>query len=152
LRCGESQISLGPKSIEIQSPSIVLKATDALVTAAEGKLKIKAKDKVFVTSKKVALKSEGASLGLSKNALLDGEKVKLNCGPDSEEDKDTEETKKPTVITLKDKDGKPLAHQRFLIKMSDGTEVSGVGDKDGKATLDLDEGGVITFPDLSDYT
>jgi len=152
LKCGESQITLGPKSIEISSPSITLKAKDALFTAAEGKLKVKAKDKVFVTSEKVALKSAGASLGLSKKALLDGEKVKLNCGPDPEEDKDPEETKKPTVVTLKDKDGKPLPHQRFMIKLSDGTEVSGVGDKDGKATLDLDEGGVITFPDLSDYT
>ena len=61
-------------------------------------------------------------------------------------------------------EGKPLARQRFLATANDGTEVSGVTDKDGKAEIDLKSGGKrssqnlpspglvltskVTFPDV----
>jgi len=150
LRCGESQILIGPKSIELQSPSIFLRAKDASLDASAGKLTARGKDAVHAFSDRIGLKSKSASLMLSSNALLDGQKVKLNCGPDNDDDKLETETKPPTVIIAKDKKGKPLPHARFLVLMSDGTEVSGVADKDGKAELDLPADGKVTFPELSD--
>jgi len=150
LRCGDSSILIGPKSIELSSPNIVLRAKDASIAAQDGELKLASGTQALFKSPKIALRAAGASVGLGQNATIDGAKVKLNCGPESGNDPDKVEESKPTEIVLKDKDGKPIPHQRFLITTDDGAEYSGVVDKDGKAILDLKEGGKMSFPDLSD--
>lgn len=151
LRCGESQMLIGPKSIEIQSPTIVLKAADTTVRAAEGKFRLEAKKSAVVKASKTRMEGEGARMLLTKEALLDGQKVKLNCGSDKDDETFKEETKPPTVVCLTDPvTGKPLPHQRFLITQADGTEASGVGDSEGKAVLELDKDGTLTFLDVRD--
>jgi hypothetical protein len=47
-----------------------------------------------------------------------------------------------------DEAGKPLAGQRFILIMGDGTERSAVLDEDGKAELELTDSGEIVFPDV----
>ena len=38
---------------------------------------------------------------------------------------------------------------RFVIKLGDGSEYSGILDSEGKTDMDLDGSGTITFPDLA---
>jgi type VI secretion system secreted protein VgrG len=153
LRCGDSQVLIGPKSIEIQSPTIVLKATDTTVRASEGKFRLEAKKAAVVKSPKTRLQGEGARMLLTKEALLDGQKVKLYCGSDQDDETVKEETKPPTIVKLNDPEsGKPLPNQRFLISQADGTEISGVGDSEGKAVLDLEQDGKLTFLDVTEVT
>ncbi len=61
-----------------------------------------------------------------------------------------QEPEPPTGVELTDEEGNPLAYQRFLVIMDDGSEVSGMTDKDGKAELDLTSGGKVVFPDLTE--
>ena len=61
-----------------------------------------------------------------------------------------EEPGEKTAIVLKDQDGTALAHQRYLIVLNDGSEHSGMTDKDGKVELELPSDGKIYFPELSD--
>lgn len=59
-------------------------------------------------------------------------------------------TEPPTTIAVTDaEDGSPLAYQRYVIKLDDGTEVSGMTDEGGKAELELSTAGKITFPELT---
>jgi hypothetical protein len=51
-------------------------------------------------------------------------------------------------LLLNDDHGKSLAHQRFIVKLSDGTELSGMTDKAGRAELEIKSGGTIVFPDV----
>jgi hypothetical protein len=52
-------------------------------------------------------------------------------------------------VKLADQDGNPVPFQRFVAKLDDGTEVGGKTDKEGKAELELANGGNIVFPDLA---
>lgn len=70
--------------------------------------------------------------------------------PDKATDPPPKEPEPPTKIDLKDQDGVPLGYQRFLLKLDDGSDMSGVTDKDGKAELDLKTGGQASFPDASE--
>jgi hypothetical protein len=47
-----------------------------------------------------------------------------------------------------DQKGKPLAHQRYLLVLDDGSEQSGILDADGKAEVEVGASGKIVFPDL----
>jgi hypothetical protein len=58
----------------------------------------------------------------------------------------------PTKIAMKDSSGKPLAYQRFLIKLEDGSEFSGILDAEGKTEMIVEGSGAITFPDLGKPT
>jgi hypothetical protein len=49
---------------------------------------------------------------------------------------------------LVDENGHPLANQRFLLLMEDGTQTGGVLDGDGKATVHIEGSAQIVFPGL----
>ena len=55
----------------------------------------------------------------------------------------------PTGIQLKDQNGAPLAYQRFVVRLDDGSEYSGILDGEGKSEMTLDGSGKISFPDLA---
>ena len=100
-------------------------------------LKATAKQYAEVAAPQILLKADTSQLALNQPAQAEDEK------PDP---------KPPTTIELKDKDGKPLAHQRFAIDLADGGRVSGMLDENGKAELQLDTdiSGEIRFPDVED--
>ena len=53
---------------------------------------------------------------------------------------------------LRDQDGNPLPGERFIVKLDDGTERSGVLDENGEAVLpDLEGSAKIVFPDLPGF-
>ncbi len=149
LRCGQSQITLGPDSIELTSPSLVLTGQDARVSISEGKIKVMAQDVVQVKADQVLLKSSGAAVGLSSEASVEGSRVLLNS-PENAEDSIEQDEREPTTIVLVDEEGQPIAEQAYRIVLDDGRELAGTLDADGKAEIDIDQGGTIVFPGLRD--
>ena len=151
LRVGKSSIRITADKIEIQSPAVTVKGEGGGLSAADEGLKLTSKkDAEVLIEKKLLIKtSDGASLSMEKEVKVDGEKILLNS-PEQAKDPPPKDPEPPTKVELCDDDGKPLAYQRFLVVMDDGSEVSGMTDKDGKAELDLKSGGKVTFPDLSE--
>ncbi|MFO0555065.1 MAG: type VI secretion system tip protein TssI/VgrG [Polyangiaceae bacterium] len=148
LRSGKSFIRISDERIEIVSPAVAVRGEGSGLTVEEGKLKIRSKSETLLTSEKILLKTPDASVGLKKDVEVAGAKILLNS-PNDAKDPVKDESKPPTKIKLSDAAGKSLAYQRFLIKMEDGSEYSGILDKDGAIDMELDGKGTITFPDTS---
>lgn len=149
LRCGESSIFIGPNAVEIRSPTVSIAAADAGFIASNGKTRLTAKEQATIIANKLMMKSSEATIGLGKNVKIDAPKIKLNCKPDSTEDESKPEAPPPpTRIQLRSKSNEPIAHQRFIVRLKNGSEYSGFLDKEGMAVLGLDPEGYVTFPDL----
>jgi type VI secretion system secreted protein VgrG len=150
LRVGKSSIRITSEKIEIESPAVTVKGAGGGLSADDDGLKLGSKkDAQLLVEKKLVLKSkEGGSLSMEKEVKVDGQQILLNS-PEQANDPPPKDPDPPTKVVFKDQDGKPLAYQRYLVKMDDGSEVSGMTDKDGKAEADLKSGGKVTFPDLS---
>jgi type VI secretion system secreted protein VgrG len=149
LRVGKSTIRITEDKIEIQSPAIAASGDGAGLTVADDTLKLSAKKAAIVTADSMLLKSEEGSVALAKEVKVDGKKILLNS-PSEADDEPPPEPKEPTKIELKDRDGNPIAYQRYLIKLADGGEISGMVDEDGKAELEVDGDGEVSFPDLTE--
>ncbi|MFO0759859.1 MAG: type VI secretion system tip protein TssI/VgrG [Byssovorax sp.] len=150
LRVGHSMIHIGPSAIEISSPKVTVRGKDARLLLQDGEAKVKTKARFQVVSEdKVLLVSSGASLSLGSEAKLDGAQVLLNS-PDRATDNITSSEPEPTKVELVDQEGHPIPYQRFVIDLDDGSRVSGFLDGDGKAEVDVEGGGQISFPDLAD--
>lgn len=157
LRCGNSDVRIGPDSVQINAPELILRS-DVLTVQGKDEINLFSDEQVavvaekfdVVTSKSTVVKSEGAQLQLDRNARLDGEVVKLNCKAEPVDDKKAPdyEPPKPTTITLVDEDGNALGHRRYRIIEPDGSERSGMLDADGKAEVFLDGSAQIAFPDV----
>jgi type VI secretion system VgrG family protein len=150
LRVGKSSIRITDDKIEIISGAVTARGKGGGLSADEAGLKLSSKgDAQILVEKKLVLKSKGgASLSMAKEVKVDGEQILLNS-PDEAKDPPVKEPDPPTKIELKDQDGAAVAHQRFLIKLDDKSEVSGMTDKDGRAELDLACGGKVVFPDVT---
>ena len=150
LRVGKSSIRITADKIEIQSPAVTVKGAGGGLSAGEDGLNLTSKKDVQVlVDKKLVIKTTGgASLSMEKEIKADGKQILLNS-PEQAQDPPPKEPEPPTKLELKDDEGKPLAYQRFLVVMDDGSEVSGVTDKDGKAELELKSGGKVIFPDVT---
>ncbi len=149
LRVGGSSIRVTADKIEIQSPAVTVKGTGGGLSADDDGLKLSSKkDAQVLVEKKLVLKTKGgASLSMQKEVKVDGSQILLNS-PDNANDPPAKAPDPPTKIELVDDQGHALAHQRFLVTLDDGSEVSGMTDKDGKADLDLKRGGRVIFPEL----
>ena len=151
LRVGKSSIRITSEKIELISPAITVKGAGAGLAVDDAGMALSSKsDAQLIVEKKLLIKtSDGASLSMEKAVKIDGKKILLNS-PDLASDPPPKEPEPPTSVELTDDEGKPLAYQRFLVILDDGTEVSGMTDKDGKAEMDLASGGKIVFPDLTE--
>ena len=150
LRVGKSSIRITSEKIEIDSPAVTVKGKGGGLSADDDGLRLSSKgDAQVLVDKKLVLKSKaGASLSMEKEVKIDGEQILLNS-PEDAKDPPPKPPEPPTKVVFKDHEGRPLKHQRFLVVTGDGSEVSGMTDKDGKAEVDLKSGGKVTFPDLS---
>jgi type VI secretion system secreted protein VgrG len=149
LRCGKSTIRLGTDTIDICSPTIHLFGDDSHLTLAGDEAKLYAKTNAITTADKIVLKSNGASLGLTSDAKLDGDSILLKSSSDASDSAPDATTPQPTTIELKDQDGNPLPGQRFIVIKDDGSQQSGVLDDQGKVSLVLDGSAKVLFPDVS---
>lgn len=148
LRCGKSFIKVSADKIELVAPAVSARGTGGGIVIDDKDLKINAQGDAVMKVKTLLIKAEESSLSLKKDVQIDGQKILLNS-PDEADDPVADKAPPPTGIQMKDKSGKPLAYQRFLIKLTDGSEYSGILDADGKTEMELDGSGTITFPDLS---
>jgi type VI secretion system secreted protein VgrG len=147
LRCGKSFIKITDDKIELVAPSVSAKGEGGGIVA-DDKLTLRAKEDILIASKKILLKTPDASVSLKKDVEVAGQKILLNS-PDKADDPVVDTSPPPTKIALKDSTGRPLAYQRFLVKLEDGSEVSGILDAEGKTEMVVEGGGQITFPELS---
>lgn len=144
LRCGESSIRLGPKSVEIISPSILVSG-DTVETGAEKELKVVSKKGLVLKGEKVHAMGTSASLLLFTDADIGGQRVKLNSQVD--EAAIVAKPKPLTQIQLTDEAGAPAARRRYVIVGSEG-ERSGVLNDKGEAEIELESDAQIYFPDV----
>lgn len=147
LRCGDTVLRLSPDQAELSSSRVVVRGEDARALLADGSLKVLADELVQLKAQSVALASSGAGLGLSSEASVSGSRILLNS-PGQAEDSVAEDSATPTVIELVDDEGVPVPDQPFRIVLDDGREIGGMTDADGRAELDLSQGGDIFFPGL----
>ena len=151
LRCGRSLLRLTPTRIELVSPEVIVRGGENRVTVGGEKVAIRAKREAVVGAEKVTVKSAGAAVKLGDDATVMGAKVKLDRGSLSL-DSDPDDPVKVTTIELKDDDGNPIPHQRFVVLMGDGSEQTGIVNHAGRAIVELDEDAEIVFPDLRDVS
>lgn len=111
-------------------------------------MRITAKGETVLKAEKFLLKTPDASLSMKTDVQLDGKKILLNS-PDQAKDPVEDTAPPPTKIQMKDQSGKPLSNQRFVITLPDGSEYSGILDKDGRTEMEFEGSGKITFPDLA---
>jgi type VI secretion system secreted protein VgrG len=150
LRVGKSWIRITDEKIELVSPAVTVKGAGAGISVDDAGLALSSKDEaqLIVEKKLVIMTKDGASLAMGKEVKIDGKKILMNS-PEQAEDPPTKEPGPPTKIELKDQDGNALAYQRFLVIVDDGSEISGMTDQDGKAEINLKNGGKVVFPDLT---
>jgi uncharacterized protein involved in type VI secretion and phage assembly len=153
LRVGASSVHILPDRVEIQSPNISLFGGGARLVLEGDSLKGVAKERAFLKAKEVALVAQGAAVELAGGtARLTGASVALGGPvPNASEDSRYRDPH-PTKIHLEDQEGRPRAHQRFVIRLPDGTERAGVLDAEGSAELEIEESGgaEILFPEVAD--
>ncbi|MFO0651290.1 MAG: type VI secretion system tip protein TssI/VgrG [Polyangiales bacterium] len=147
LRCGTSMIRLTPKRVEIISPEVIVRGGERGVTVLGDAVRVRAKRQAVIGAEKVTVKSQGAALALDAEAKVMGAKVNLGTGSIAL-DGDPDEPARPTTIELTDEEGAPMAGQRFVIVMGDGSEQTGFLDREGKAVIELDGGARVLFPEL----
>jgi type VI secretion system secreted protein VgrG len=152
LRVGKSSICIYPDAIDIDADTIRLRAREALYGKAGDTISLISRGLARLEGdEEVFLQAEAATVKLTRDARIDGDLVKLNCSPEPAVTPKRAHKKevKPTKFSLVDDNGKPLAGQRMVVLLADGTERATVLDKDGKAELELDDSGDVVFPDVS---
>ncbi|MFO0548520.1 MAG: type VI secretion system tip protein TssI/VgrG [Polyangiaceae bacterium] len=149
LRVGKSAIRITAEQIEILAAAISSKGAGGSISVGDEGMTLQSKDKAKLSlDKRLLIKTESASISMEKEVKVDGSKILLNS-PDSATDPKPKDPEPPTTILLKDEEtGAPLAEQRYLVRLKDGTELSGRTDKDGKAELELAADGKVVFSDL----
>ena len=147
LKCGKSFIKITEGKIELVAPSVSVKGEGGGIVVDDD-IKLNAKGDAVLKAKSLLVKTEEASMSLKTDVQIDGKKILLNS-PDQAKDPVPDKSPPPTSIQMKDQAGKPLAYQRFVITMGDGSEYSGILDGEGKTEMPLDGSGTIRFPDLA---
>ena len=146
---GKSSLRLSPDGIELHAPKITTTGPGGAMSVGDEGLTLKSKDKAKLTmGKEMQLQTDGASVKMGQEVTLQGQKIHMKS-PEPGQGDPAKDPDPPTKVELKDQDGKAVPYQRFIVKQSDGTEVGGKTDKDGKAEPDLKSGGKIVFPDLT---
>lgn len=150
LRCGKSSVRITPEAIELDAPTLRLKADGSRAVMADDGIHLRSKGSgAEILPGLIALASGGgASIGLGGDAKIGGSKVLLNS-PEQASDPPMEELPPPGTIELVDEEGNPLGYERYLVVFEDGSERSGSLDRGGRADIDGDAPGVVYFPERS---
>ena len=150
LRVGKSSIRMTPTAIELSAETVVVRGANVYQMADEKLKLIARKEGLFASDKKLFFEAEHGSIALTRDARIDGDMVKINCSPDPVDPSVPEaRSLKPTKFSLVDEQGKPMAGQRLVLVMPDGSERTAILDEDGKAELELEDSGQVVFPDVS---
>ena len=147
---GNSSIRLSNDKVEINAPGIHSAGEGGKMMLNDAGLKMVTKGAVTqMTSNGMVTETEkGASFSMGQQVKVDAQKILLNS-PDQATDEPPPPPAPPTRLSLVDEKGQPLANQRYVIVLEDGSEYSGRLDKDGKIDIELPEDGEIFFPELT---
>lgn len=150
LRCGKSAIRITDDGIELDGPSLRVNSGSSKLSMSEDGLQLKSEHAhAQILGNKIILKTEnGASIAMGMDVKVDASRILLNS-PERARDTPENDPGPPTKIELVDQDGNPLPYQRYIVTLDDGSEISGITDKDGNADFGMKLPGTITFPDLS---
>ena len=149
LRCGASFLRIAPDRIEISSPMISLQGENARLRLGEDDFRAFAKGRLIGIGDTVMWQSSGAAVGMTSEVAVDGSRILLNSPESADDPQETEESE-PTTIELTDDEGNPIPYQEYRIELDDGSAITGVLDRDGRAVIDLEQQGQVRFPGLTD--
>jgi len=144
LRCGESQLRIGPNRVEIIAPMITFSGLE-IEAATTRRFTVASHDGILLKADKFHAMGKSSSVRLFKDAEIGGDKVKLNCEMDPAAV--VAVPRSLTKIELLDEAGAPAAGRRYVVIEADG-ERSGVLDDQGHAELELSADAQILFPDV----
>ena len=153
LRVGATRMRITEERIELTGKSgLTVRSGNTVIEVTPEKARIRSKGKAIVSAESINILTDGAQVKLSDDVKITGSSVKLNPPKTDSEKDDDPKPPKPTKLDLKDQDGRPLANQRFVIHMDDGSEIAGVLDHEGRCELEIEGGGEakVTFPEVSD--
>ena len=148
LACGPSAIRLGKDGIELVGDMVRAAGKKGSLEAGGAGLKLRTAGAYAHLDEKLLLQTETARIDMGTEVKIDGEKILLNS-PDRASDEPAPPPRQPTIVELVDHDGQPLAAQRFVVELPDGSERVGVTDEDGTCRLDLPANGTIRFAELT---
>ncbi|MFO0548747.1 MAG: type VI secretion system tip protein TssI/VgrG [Polyangiaceae bacterium] len=146
LGVGSSFVRITKDRIDLVASAVSLSGEEARVETSSDGLKLCASDAVALVAKSLTVKTDEASVAMSKDVKIDGKQILLNS-PSRAKD-ELKSPPDPTRIELTDQDGRPLAGEPFLLKLDDRTELAGALRQDGSIELSLEEGGTVVFPRL----
>jgi type VI secretion system secreted protein VgrG len=150
LAVGKSSIRISADKIEFSAPAVAMTGDGGGLAVSSDGISIKSKDggRILLDKQILVKTADEASISLGKQIKADGKEILLNS-PSEADDPPSKDPGPPTSISLKDQDGVPLGYQRYLLTLDDGSQFSGMTDKDGSAEHELTMGGTVVFPDLS---
>ncbi|MFO0619423.1 MAG: phage baseplate assembly protein V [Polyangiaceae bacterium] len=148
LRAGRSSIRLSDDGIHLSGPVVRIDSEKACLVAGKD-IQVRSDEAIGLEAPKVILESsQGGSVGVSSEVKIDGAQVLLNSPAESLEAPAPVDPTTPTVLRLSNSEGEPMRGQRFRIVREDGSETGGVTDAEGCASLILEGGAHVMFPDV----
>src|SRR5262249_20964702 len=142
LRSGQSEIRLSPGGVSIAAPAISLAAGVSTVSlSGDGNVRIDALEAI-IRAALLVIEAAGSSVSRGTEVQIDGAKLLLNS-PSSASDPVVVDRPPPTKIELRDRQGRPIPNQRYVLTLDDGSERSGFLDGQGRAEIDVEAAGSI---------
>lgn len=140
LRCGETELRLTPKSLEMIGHAISGTASKGIQLSGNGP-SMHLGDDLQVTSKQMAFQSESARLSLSDKAQMVSSQVQLGKPSDDKPapSSDTKTPPTPTTITVLGPDHLPLTNKTYQLEIG-GTTTEGTTDGSGAISATLPDG------------
>ncbi|MFT3763973.1 MAG: type VI secretion system tip protein TssI/VgrG [Minicystis sp.] len=156
LKVGKTLVRLTEHGIELHGDGVLVNGKAGSVAAGADGLTLRTKKKAEIAADTLHLHTTGdaTSIVMKNEVKLAGSKILLNS-PEQSKDPRPEDPPPVTRIVLHDQAGKPIPHERFLLRFDDKKERGGVLDEKGQTELHLDDkpGDVfIRFPDVLPVT
>lgn len=132
LECGEARIELSRDTLRLSAPKVVLDAEKELTAIGDGP-RLTLDKNACLTADEVRMYSKGASVELDRMAHVDGDLVKLACGPDSPTGRGPEGRKprtQPLELRMANARYEPFSNKEYVVK-SGGVRIDGRTDGDG---------------------
>jgi type VI secretion system secreted protein VgrG len=149
LRVGRSVVRVTDERIELASPEIRLTADHARFTMHEGGAVMQVNQQLTLRGEQVTVAAAGAGVRLSSEAVIEGSRVALNTGSTSPA-RLHDPAQEPTRLRLTDDHGEPLGGRPFILRTREGQEYLGITGRDGRAEIDVPDGGTVRFLDLTE--
>lgn len=149
VRSGRSSIRVCDDGIFLRGPVVRIDSEEAQAVFSDS-IALSTANMAQITGEQVGLGSHrGGTLLIGQDVNVVGERVLLNSPTESTEPPLPAEAYDATNIEISTPRGEPMAGARFVVTRDDGSRTGGVTDHEGRASINLEGGGQIVFPDVS---